>query len=360
MSWLWSRRLAQVGGTVLVIALALLGLRLVFAGPKQKTATAFFPVAVHVYAGSDVDVLGVQVGTVKSVTPEGTDVKVVLSYDASRKIPANASAVVVEPTLVADRVVQLAPVYTGGAVMADNAVIPIQRTEVPVELAQLDASLVKLTDALGPQGANKNGALTRAIETGDANLHGEGAQANTTIHKVSDLMSTLSGNRQALVSTVNNLQAFTSTLATHDAQTREFTSELARVSGELDSERNDFSAALHNLGIALGQVTGFIKDNRDQLASDVQGMSTVTNILSHERLLLAHLVDMGAVGVSNYPHMYTPSQRTYNARFDGDAITDNPTLFVCQLLGAAGGSPSQCLKLLNPLKKITIPTSASK
>lgn len=349
------RRVGQVIAVLVVIALVAFGVRVVLTGPKQKTATAYFPVAVHVYAGSDVDVLGVKVGSVQSVTPEGTQVKVVLSYDASRRIPADASAVVVDPTLVADRVVQLTPVYSGGKVLADNAVIPLSRNQVPVELDQLNRNLYRLTQALGPAGANKHGALARAIAVGDANLRGQGANAHETIRRLSDLVGTLSDNRDNLVATVDNLQSFTSTLAASDAQTRGFTNELSKVSAELDSERSAFAAALHNLGGALGEVTTFIRHNRSALASDVQGLSTVSTILARERTLLGHLADIGAVGISNYPHMYTPSARTYNARFDFNSTSDNPALYVCQLLGSVGGSAKGCLKYLTILKGLSLP-----
>lgn len=355
-----SRRVLATIAVVLAIALVFLLATVVFKGPKQKTATAYFPLAVHVYPGSDVDVLGVRIGSVKSVEPDGTRVKVVISYDASQKIPATASAVILDPTLVADRVVQLAPVYSGGAVLADNAVIPLQRNEVPVELDQLNRNLYQLTQALGPQGANKNGALSRAITVGDANLHGQGAKANSTLTHLSQLVQTLNDNRGNLVSTVNNLQSFTSTLAAHDAETRGFAGELTKVSAELDSERHDFAAALHNLGFALGQVAGFIHDNRAALSSDVRGLATVSTILARERTLLGHIADMGAVGISNYPHMYTPSQRTYNARFNFTGIGDNPAVWVCQLVGSTGLSPKKCLKELAVLKKISIPSGPSK
>ena len=38
----------------------------------SKTVTAYFPRTVSVYEGSDVRVLGVPVGKVETVTPEGT------------------------------------------------------------------------------------------------------------------------------------------------------------------------------------------------------------------------------------------------------------------------------------------------
>jgi phospholipid/cholesterol/gamma-HCH transport system substrate-binding protein len=355
MTWLRPAQLAKILAGVLALALVVVLAQAVFKGPKQKTAVAYFPVAVHVYAGSDVDVLGVKIGTVKSVEPQGTQVKVVLSYDASRKIPAQVSAVILDPTLVADRVVQLAPVYSGGKVLADKAVIPLSRNQVPVELDQLNQNLYQLTQALGPSGANKKGALSRAIAVGDANLRGQGAKTNQTVHQLSALVQTLNDNRSTLVSTVNNLQSFTSTLAAHDAQTRGFAAELSAVSSQLDSERKDFAAALHNLGFALGQVATFIHDNRAALSSDVHGLATVSSILARERTILAHIADIGAVGVSNYPHMYTPSQRTYNARFNFNTITDNPAIFICQAFGSVGGSPTDCLKYLQFLKGISLP-----
>jgi len=342
-----------------VVVLALAALVTVMVWPSDtKKAVAYFPLAVHLYPGSDVDVLGVKVGSVTSVTPQATQVKVVIEYDASRRIPAGATATVDEPTLVADRVVELAPAYGGGPVLADGATIPIQRTGVPLELDQLTANLVQLSQALGPEGANKAGALGRAIQVGAANLRGEGAQAHTTVSRLSQMMSTIGDNRDALFSTIRNLQSFTTTLAQHDAETRSFTTDLADVSQQLADESGSFSTALHNLGIALNDVTRFIQTNRDALAGDVQQLGTVTHILAKERVLLGHMADIGAVGISNYPHMYTPSARTYNARFD-NFDTNNPTLFFCQLYDSVGGDPKQCLKDLKPLEDIPLPKGGS-
>ena len=91
-----SRTTRIVAVVVALAALATIVVEL-FLSPKQKTATLFFPEAVHLYAGSEVDVLGVRIGTVTSVHPDGTQVRVRISYDAHRKIPAGAAAVVDEP-----------------------------------------------------------------------------------------------------------------------------------------------------------------------------------------------------------------------------------------------------------------------
>lgn len=347
------RPLAAVTG--LLAVLLVVGIAsLLLPGPGDKTAVAYFPRAVHVYAGSEVDVLGVRIGTVRSVTPDGDRVRVVLAYAADRKIPANASAVILEPTLVADRVVQLTPAYSGGPVLADRAEIPLARTAIPIELDEFNRNLTALTEALGPNGANRGGALSRLVEVGAANLDGQGAAANRTLDRVSKLMATLGQNRGALFGTVRNLQAFTTVLAQHDADTRAFTTDLADVSAQLDAERAAFSAALDNLGTGLAEVTKFVRTNRSSLSADVATLSRVTQILAKERTLLGRIADMGAVGISNYPHMYTPSARTYNSRFN-NIYTENPALFMCQLYGSVGGSPQQCMQYLAPLKNVQIP-----
>ena len=87
-------------------------------GEERKTLTAHFPRTVSLYEGSDVRVLGVAVGTVDSVTPSGTDVVVKISYEESVKIPSDAKAVIISPSVVGDRYVQLTPAYTGGEVLA--------------------------------------------------------------------------------------------------------------------------------------------------------------------------------------------------------------------------------------------------
>jgi phospholipid/cholesterol/gamma-HCH transport system substrate-binding protein len=357
-SFLGTTRGKIVAGAVAAVVLAGV-LFTMLRPPVQKTAVAYLPVAVHLYAGSDVDILGVKIGTVKSVSPQGTSVRVVMSYDASRRIPAGAQAVVDEPTLVADRVIELTPPYNGGPTLADGATIPLQRTHVPVELDELSSNLVQLAQALGPNGANQAGALSRAIRVGAANLSGEGTQAHTTVTRLSQLMTTLGDNHRSLFGTVRHLQKFTATLATHDAQTRAFTTDLTAVSQQLADESRAFTQALHNLGIALADVAHFIRSNRAAVSNDVRGLADVTHVLAKERMLIAHMADIGAVGISNYPHMYTPSARTYNARFD-NTTTDNPALFFCQLYDSLGGSPQQCMDYLAPLNNIPLPHGSAR
>src|SRR5687767_8628504 len=105
----------------IILALLAAAAFVMFQGEERKTLTAHFPRTIAVYEGSEVRVLGVPIGTVDSVTPSGTDVVVTMSYDAKTKVPADAEAVIIAPSLVGDRFIQLTPVYEGGEVLEDGA-----------------------------------------------------------------------------------------------------------------------------------------------------------------------------------------------------------------------------------------------
>jgi phospholipid/cholesterol/gamma-HCH transport system substrate-binding protein len=79
-------------------------------GDKMKV-TALMADSAGLFVGNDVGILGVPVGTVTSIKPEGTHVRVTMSVDSDHPIPADAGAVVVARSVATDRYVELTPVY---------------------------------------------------------------------------------------------------------------------------------------------------------------------------------------------------------------------------------------------------------
>jgi phospholipid/cholesterol/gamma-HCH transport system substrate-binding protein len=327
-------RTAGLGKAVpglIIAALVLSACALVFGQPAVYRVTAHFSEAVGIYPGSDLRVLGVKIGTIESVEPEGKTVKVVLAYESGYKIPNDAAAVIVPPSVVSDRYVQLTPAYTGGAVLPDKADLPLSRTATPVELDHIYSSLNDLNVALGPEGANRDGALTKLLEVGRQNLEGQGGKINSTVTNVSKAVATLSKGRKDLFGTVNNLQQFTTALAKSDAQVREFNSQLASVSAQLDGERTELGAALRSLSIALAQVASFVRENRQELVSNVEGLTTITGILVKQKDALEQVLQMAPLALSNLNLAYNPSSGTLDVR-DVAASGSDPALSACALL----------------------------
>lgn len=321
---------ALAQGLVLVLVAAV-AVWWVFLRPAAKHVTAYFTAAVGVYEGSDVRVLGVKVGEVVGVVPEGGSVRVELAIDHDVDVPADARAVVVSPNIVADRYVQLAPVYTGGEKMAAGAVITTIRTAGTVELDDLYQSLDTLLTALGPEGANKEGALSDLLKTGAANLDGTGGSLGESIRQLADAARTLSGSREDLFGTVDNLQEFTSMLAANDKQVGELAEQLADVSGFFAAERDDLGAALGELATALEQVRGFVKDNRGRVQSTLDDLAGITGTLVNQQKSLAELLEVAPVALHNVVNAYDPATGTLNARA-------NLNEFVADLLSVPGGT----------------------
>jgi phospholipid/cholesterol/gamma-HCH transport system substrate-binding protein len=223
--------------------------------------------------------------------------------------------------VVSDRYVQLTPAYTGGPRLASGAVIPVARTAVPVEVDQIYASLNELASALGPNGANKNGALSNLITTGQANLAGNGGYLNSMLTQYSGLSTTLGGSASDIAATLSSLQQFTSMLKSNDGQVRQAEQQLAQVTGYLSGQRQQLSAAISTLATALAEVDQFISSNRSLLTSNVNKLASITDVLSSERASLAETLDTAPLAADNLLNAYDATTRTLDGRADLNEFT---------------------------------------
>ncbi|HUC23430.1 MAG TPA: MCE family protein [Streptosporangiaceae bacterium] len=310
------RWILGTGAVFVVAALVVSGVLVYQSLHPAKQITALFPETIGVYPQSTVRVLGVPVGTVDAVKPDGTSVKVIMTIDSGVKIPARVDAVVLAPSVVSDRYIQLTPAYTGGPLLASGAVIPASRTAVPVEVDQVYASLAKLATALGPHGANKHDALSDLIKTGTKNLAGNGTYLRQMLTEFGGLSKTLGGSAGNLFASVAYLQQFTTMLKQNNGQVKQAEQQLAEVSAFLASDRQELSAALSQLATALGQIKTFVGSNRSLLAANVNKLASITSLLVAERASLAEALDDAPLAADNVVNAYNTTTHTLDGRGD--------------------------------------------
>jgi len=277
-----------------------------------RSLTAHFSAAVGVYVGSDIRVLGIKIGQIDSIAVHVSDIEVHMSYDAAYKIPANAVAVVVPPSIVSDRYVQLAPVYRSGEVLADHADIPISRTQAPVELDDLYKQLTTLNEALGPAPGQKTGPMSNLIDATEGALKGNGQLLGETITKLSQAAKTLAGGSGDFFSTIKNLQAFSDTLNQSDAQVRHLDDQLAVVAKSLADERASLGLALKNLSAALTDINGFLKKNQDRIHTSISGLASVSGTLAQQKDALNEILAVVPTAVSNVTHAFNPTTHIFD------------------------------------------------
>jgi len=331
-------------------------------GSNEKTLTAHFDRTIGLYKSSDVRLLGVAVGKVTEIVPEGKTVRVEMTYDGKYKLPPGAQAVVVAPSIVSDRYVQITPTWKSGPAMATGADIPVDRTAVPVELDQIYSSVDKLDVSLGPDGANKNGALSDLLSVGAKNLDGNGEQLGSTLTDLSTAIGTLANQREDLFGTIRNLQDFTTTIAASDTTVRRFNKDLADVAGQLAGERQDLATAIKQLAIALSEVSTFVRDNKESLTQNVQDLSEVTKVLVRQKKALEEFLDVSPVALENLQLAYNPASGTLDTRADmPGGVNLDLGKQICNVVQKAGVPTANdlCQVLTGVIPDVTIPTDGS-
>lgn len=327
--WLTPKHIVVI---VIALILALLvagSLWWVFMRANSTQVTAYFKSSVGIYEGSDVRVLGVVVGTVEKVEPEGDQVRVEMRVDGNVDLPEDVGAVQITPSVVADRYVQLTPVYTGGPKAPKDINLPVAKTMVPVEVDELYSSVQDLSTALGPAGANKDGAVSELVTTGAQNLAGNGEALQSTITQLSKAANTLNESRGNIVDTVKNLDSFIGMLAANDQQVRQFNTQLAEFNNFLAGERDQLGTALDKLSVALGDVAGFVQDNRESLGDRVAELIPTTQLLVDTKASQKEILTILPVTLSNLINAYNAESGTLDLQLTLPELQD--------LLGAPCG-----------------------
>jgi phospholipid/cholesterol/gamma-HCH transport system substrate-binding protein len=244
-----------------------------------NTVVAYFSDTLALYPGDKVQIMGVRVGTIDNIEPAGDKMKVTLSYESKYKVPANATASILNPSLVASRTIQLAPPYTGGPVMEDDAVIPLDRTQVPVEYDELRDSLDRILTDLGPTQEQPKGPFGDVIESFADGLSGKGKQINTTLNSLSEALTTLNEGRGDFFSVVKSLALFVNALYRSDQQFVALNDDLAQFTNSFTNTDRELATALQDLNQLLTTTRGFLDENSEVLTHDINNLADVTNAI---------------------------------------------------------------------------------
>jgi virulence factor Mce-like protein len=287
---------------------------------------------------------------------------VTVTYETDVRLPTDVKAVIISPAIVGDRFVQLAPAYSGGAVLPDNAKLGIDRSEVPVELDEIFKSLDDLNVALGPKGANKDGSFSSLIEDTAKQFDGQGQQLNETLTNFAKLSTTLSNNKDELFGSIREIEQFVQLLRRNDSSVRSFFDSTARVSRVLEGERDDLAKTLEFLSKALIDVRKLIKDNRTTLRHNIDNLQSLAEVLARHNEDIEHtLIDapiaLGNLGIAGG----SPKTGTLDARsdlaklFESIQPGDLPGI-ICGLLGEAiDPTTESCPGLDNLLDGLALP-----
>lgn len=229
-----------------------------------------------------------------------------MTYDRDVRLPKDVHAMIVPPSLVGDRFVQLAPAYVGGPVLADDARLGVERSGVPLELDDTYQGLDELAVGLGPEGANQEGALSALVASSAEALDGNGELYRETVTELAAALDTLATSSDDASATVTNLNTTTKTLAGSDEEIRAVVTALAAIGVQLNGQRGDIKAAVEQLRQALETLADFVHGNRGNLDRTIADLTAVVDQLDDHNAEIGEVISLTPAGLSNLIESFVP------------------------------------------------------
>ena len=322
---------------------------------SRTTVIGYFDNSTGLFVGDDVRIRGVSVGRVAKIEPEPLRTKITFWFDRKYKVPADAKAVILSPQLVTGRAVQLTPPYSGGATMANGAVIGQDRTAVPVEWDEIRAQLERLTDLLQPTKPGGVSTLGALINTAAGNLNGQGANIHDTIVKLSQTVSVLNDHSGDVFGTIRNLSTLVSGLRDSSDLLAQLNVNLAEVSGLLADDPTKVGRAVRDLNDVVGDVASFVAENREPLGSATQRLQSISDAVAASLDDVKQFLHIAPDVAVNFNNIYEPANGSLTGALQVNNFA-NPVSFLCGAIEAASRMGAEqasklCVQYLAPIMK---------
>lgn len=353
-------RYTRLALLVMLLGSLITGIVLVWPHPRSVTVTGYFSSAIGLYPGDDVVVLGVPVGSIKTITPGPEHTAITFTVRPNTPIPAGAAAVIVAPNLLSARTIELAPVYSGGPTLADGAIITRDRTAVPVEWDEVKDQLTRLSTQLGPQNGTLQGPLSLAVDQAATTFDGQGQSFRDVVRQLSQTAGRLGDSRDDIVGTLRNLRTLVDALAGSNDQIVQFTSHVATLSQVFADSSTDLSASLGTLSTALDDLRGFLDTNNNAVSGQVNKLADFTTLLTEHSNDIEQVLHVAPNGLANFYNIYNPAQGSIGAILSLPNFA-NPVQFLCAGVFDAAATPDYykrteiCRQRMAPvLKRLTM------
>lgn len=272
-------RRTLAASAALVVAAAVGGCSLLPAGMRVSLAgkyhvTVYFTKAVAFYPRSQVQVMGAQIGSVDSVTPENGRVKVVASVDRNVPLPSNVSAAIVPLSLIGERTLTFSPAWRPGEErLRDGAVIQTDHTQVPVEVDQALQAFTTLLQAFNPADADK------VLHSGAQSFQGNGTAFNAALQQSADLTANIAGQDRNLLEVARNLHQIAGVVDGRQKELGTLISDFSQTSAALAAERESLRTFLASLTDLIRHGNVLIKDYQGQLVTDLGSLAQISLVI---------------------------------------------------------------------------------
>ncbi|HWH31222.1 MAG TPA: MCE family protein [Egibacteraceae bacterium] len=307
------------------------------------TLQAQFANAAGLSAGDHVFVAGVRAGTVDGLELAGDHVLVTFNVDT--ELPDQTRAKIILRTLVGARAMELVPSGDWERPLGDGDVIPLDRTDVPVdipEFGEVAEDLLSQTDTA---------ALDEFLKAVTEITRGQRVQVGALIEGGRRLATVVSDQEQQVRRLIRGLRSLGETLQARDAELAVIVDDFGDVVAELAARREELRRFLRATNSASAAAADLVRDERDELDRILSNVHIASDIVARHQLDLAEALAYSGDAITGFASIsYSGAQKvpwgyvftTSLGTVGVDTITGCGGLFDQYLDELLGPDPRSC------------------
>lgn len=279
-------RVALIG--LVVMGLLLLGAinfqRLSSAG--DRTIYAEFADASGLKVGEDVRVAGVKVGRITGIELRSGHVRAELTVDsdATGRLGGQTHASIEVKSLLGQHYVALES--RGAGSLDDDDVIPLARTDVPLDLVP---AFQTLTEDVGEIDTAQVG---EALDTLSATLDRASPEVRATLDGLSAASRSISTRDRAIRSLLAHARQVTDVVSMRDEEIAEILRSTALVMDTLDQQQAVITRLIDGTLELSAQIRGLVAENEDVAPKVLADLDSVLTVLQRNRASIAETVEL--------------------------------------------------------------------
>ncbi|WP_132991529.1 MCE family protein [Gordonia zhaorongruii] len=275
-----------------------------------NTVTAYFEDVSGLFEGNDVAVLGMPVGRITSVEPQGTRVKVEMTVDDDVPVPKDVTAAIVNTSIVTTRHVELSPAYTEGPTLGDGDVIA--HAKAPVEIGTLFDAVDDLVKNLSGD-APGTGPIADLVDITSGIADGNGERLRAALDALAEAGKTGADNGNAIVDILKSLSTLTTTLTDNYPKMKQFSSSITNVSKMLGEQSTGLVATLDDLNRTLANTSEFLDRNSGAISSSTGRLASLAANLSDYSRQVVETIDVAPLLFQNLSNSVSAEQGAWRA-----------------------------------------------
>lgn len=239
---------------------------------KPYKLTADFENAFGVLANAEVSYIGVPFGQVTGVKRITNGVKVTMSIERGRRIPAGSTANIARKSAIGEQYIDFYPPTrdkTTPGILKNGDHIPRARTTVPLEFSEFLRSASAVLAAVPP------GAIGTIVHETAIGLDGRSESLRALAVEGDKLASVLASKTEALDRLATNGGKLTSALANHRASLGASLDNLAALNSALANAKDDLATILVKGAPLVNQLANLVATHKTNLDCDLKVLEVV-------------------------------------------------------------------------------------